>query len=93
MHAAFAALKFFLHIQVQVHFFLSVCDCDPAGSLYDGECEPRNDAELGTVAGRCLCKTYVTGRRCDSCVEGYWNLQDDNPNGCDGIDIIKIIHF
>ncbi|XP_052278966.1 laminin subunit beta-1-like [Dreissena polymorpha] len=60
-----------------------VCDCDPAGSLYDGECEPRNDAELGTVAGRCLCKTYVTGRRCDSCVEGYWNLQDDNPNGCD----------
>ncbi|WAR26302.1 LAMB1-like protein [Mya arenaria] len=60
------------------------CDCDPTGSLYDGECERMTDEELGLEAGRCNCKTYVTGRRCDSCIDGYWNLLDDNPNGCEG---------
>ncbi|XP_052780094.1 laminin subunit beta-1-like [Mya arenaria] len=59
------------------------CDCDPTGSLYDGECERMTDEELGLEAGRCNCKTYVTGRRCDSCIDGYWNLLDDNPNGCE----------
>lgn len=59
------------------------CDCDPTGSLYEGECETRTDPDLDMEAGRCICKTYVSGRRCDQCKEGYWNLQDDNPNGCE----------
>lgn len=59
------------------------CDCDPTGSQYDGECENRDDDELNLVAGRCICKTYVTGRRCDQCQEGYWNLQEDSPDGCE----------
>jgi hypothetical protein len=52
--------------------------------MYDGECENRNDEDLGLEAGRCICKTYVDGRRCDQCMEGYWNMQDDNPDGCEG---------
>lgn len=62
---------------------LSACDCDPTGSLYDGECQNRDDLELGLEAGKCICKTYVTGRRCDQCLAGYWNLQDNNPDGCE----------
>lgn len=60
------------------------CDCDPTGSLYDGDCENRNDEELDLVAGRCICKTHVTGRRCDQCKEGYWNLREDSADGCEG---------
>ena len=62
----------------------SACDCDPSGSQYDGECENRDDDTLDLVAGRCICKTYVTGRRCDQCQEGYWNLKEDDPDGCEG---------
>lgn len=54
--------------------------------MYDGECENRDDEDLGMEAGRCICKTNVDGRRCDQCKEGYWNMQDDNPDGCEGID-------
>ena len=66
-----------------LHFI--ACDCDPTGSQYDGECENRDDATLDLVAGRCICKTHVSGRRCDQCEEGYWNLQEDNPDGCEGM--------
>jgi len=58
------------------------CDCDPTGSMFDGECESRNDEILDLQAGRCICKTYVTGNRCDSCTEGYWNMLEDSPDGC-----------
>ena len=30
------------------------CDCDPHGSLHNGECEPRTNEYLGIVAGRWL---------------------------------------
>ena len=68
---------------------ISACDCDPTGSLYDGECENRNDEGLDLVAGRCICKTYVTGRRCDTCQEGYWNLQEDSADGCEGMKLFS----
>lgn len=35
------------------------------------------------VAGRCTCKRYVEGKRCDMCQENYWNLQENNPYGCE----------
>ncbi|KAL4226155.1 Laminin subunit beta-1 [Mactra antiquata] len=59
------------------------CDCDPTGAEFNGECDNRDDPELDMVAGRCICKTYVTGRRCDMCKDGYWNLIDENPDGCE----------
>ena len=58
------------------------CDCDPSGSTGFGECETYADPIDGTVAGRCLCKRNVQGRRCDLCKDGFWNLQESNLNGC-----------
>ncbi|XP_062973267.1 laminin subunit gamma-2 [Elgaria multicarinata webbii] len=52
--------------QVQI----SGCDCDPAGST--GQC----------ISGRCVCKVAVAGDRCDSCKQGYYNLDAGNPEGC-----------
>ncbi len=64
------------------------CDCDPAGSEHQGECESHTDEEHGLVAGRCICKRYVDGPRCDMCKNGYWNMLDDNPEGCEGLSLI-----
>ena len=46
-------------------------------------CESVTDENVGTVAGRCKCKQFVTGDRCDICVSNYRNLRADNPNGCE----------
>ncbi|KAJ7382939.1 hypothetical protein OS493_031715 [Desmophyllum pertusum] len=35
------------------------CNCDSVGGVSGGECEGRNDAESGLLAGRCICKTNV----------------------------------
>lgn len=59
------------------------CNCDPDGSEHGGECESRTDPFNDLVAGRCICKRYVQGQRCDTCQNGYWNLQADNPEGCE----------
>ncbi|ESO12687.1 hypothetical protein HELRODRAFT_62664, partial [Helobdella robusta] len=59
------------------------CDCDPRGSEVLGGCESTGDAELGIEAGRCNCKKFVTGHRCDTCLPGYWNLDERNPHGCE----------
>ncbi|XP_064631916.1 laminin subunit beta-1-like isoform X2 [Lineus longissimus] len=58
------------------------CNCDPAGSENRGECDSKTDPDLNLVAGRCICKRHVDGQRCDYCKNGYWNLQDANPDGC-----------
>ncbi|EDW76145.1 uncharacterized protein Dwil_GK14820 [Drosophila willistoni] len=59
------------------------CDCDPNGALDDGICDSVNDPENGAIAGACHCKPNVKGRRCDVCKDGFWNLQTDNPEGCE----------
>lgn len=61
------------------------CDCDPIGSEHGGECDSRTDPVHGFVAGRCICKRYVEGSRCDVCVDHFWNLKLENPDGCEGI--------
>jgi laminin, beta 1 len=58
------------------------CDCDPIGSLDDGICDSVSDPETNSEPGACHCKKYVKGRRCDHCTEGYWNLTESNPEGC-----------
>lgn len=59
------------------------CDCDLMGSLDEGICDSVNDPENGAEAGACHCKTHVKGRRCDTCKDGFWNLVEDNPDGCE----------
>lgn len=59
------------------------CDCDPIGSEHGGECESKTDIVHDLIAGRCICKRYVEGRRCDTCMDGYWNMRSDNYDGCE----------
>ena len=49
------------------------------------------DASDGDKLGQCSCKANVEGRVCDMCRPGYYNLQDTNPDGCQGI--LCNIHF
>ncbi|XP_022099297.1 laminin subunit beta-1-like [Acanthaster planci] len=58
------------------------CDCDPAGSENGGECESHTDPANNLIAGRCICKRFTTGVRCDTCQDGYWSLRAENPDGC-----------
>ena len=69
---------------IEICHVTAACDCDPTGSEHQGECESHADAELGLVAGRCICKRFVDGPRCDTCKNGYWNMVADNPEGCEG---------
>lgn len=59
------------------------CDCDPAGSEFEGLCEPSDDLAEGKTAGKCHCKANVEGRRCDTCKIGFWNFDENNPYGCE----------
>ncbi|CAB4036359.1 Hypothetical predicted protein, partial [Paramuricea clavata] len=68
------------------------CDCFVNGTMnttrngveyLDCVRDDEEAAELGDlVAGQCLCKNKTTGRQCDRCVDGYYNLTADNPQGC-----------
>lgn len=51
---------------------LSECRCNPYGSL-NTVCDKRR--------GQCVCRANVTGRACDRCAEGFWNLQ--SASGCE----------
>ena len=31
---------------------------------------------------QCKCKSHVTGRNCNDCKAGTWNLTQSNPQGC-----------
>lgn len=59
----------------------TACDCDPSGAIDDGICDSNTDE--GSVAGACHCKLNAVGRRCDSCREGFWNLNATNADGCE----------
>lgn len=56
------------------------CNCDPAGVVeaFAG-CGSVPKGEL------CKCKERVQGRICNQCKPLYWNMQTNNPLGCQGI--------
>ncbi|XP_072856749.2 laminin subunit beta-4 [Pogona vitticeps] len=58
------------------------CDCDPAGSLYNGLCEGHTDPVRETIAGQCHCKENVEGVRCDKCKPNYYGMSESDPLGC-----------
>ena len=40
-------------------------------------------AERVCTEKSCTCKKFVTGPRCDACLDGYWDLSEKNgDNGC-----------
>ncbi|XP_033329969.2 laminin subunit alpha [Megalopta genalis] len=51
------------------------CRCNIPGVIGNiGECDTKN--------GQCTCKPGVTGRSCDQCTDGTYNLQESNFFGC-----------
>ncbi|KAM9845354.1 laminin subunit alpha-3-like [Aulostomus maculatus] len=53
------------------------CRCDVKGTLSGvGECEQKS--------GQCHCKPNACGHACDSCADGYFQLQKKNYFGCQG---------
>ena len=60
------------------------CDCEPDGTTDGGLCDPRTDELEDMVAGKCHCKKFTGGDRCDQCLNGYWNFTAENEDGCQG---------
>uniref|UniRef100_G3SP58 Usherin n=1 Tax=Loxodonta africana TaxID=9785 RepID=G3SP58_LOXAF len=51
------------------------CDCDTVGT--------RNSSLVcDQIGGQCNCKRHVSGRRCSHCQDGFYNLQELDPEGC-----------
>lgn len=48
----------------------------------DAICDSVSDPDSGLEAGSCHCKSNVKGRRCDTCKDGFWNLDENNADGC-----------
>ncbi|XP_013774278.1 laminin subunit gamma-1-like [Limulus polyphemus] len=55
------------------------CNCYPPGTLPEAVDNGILTCDLGS--GRCHCQPHVSGRQCDQCDDGYWNL--DSGNGCE----------
>uniref|UniRef100_A0A1B0D836 Laminin N-terminal domain-containing protein n=2 Tax=Phlebotomus papatasi TaxID=29031 RepID=A0A1B0D836_PHLPP len=68
---------------IQSPYVCKPCDCDPHGAIDDGICDSVSDPEYNIEAGACHCKANVKGRRCDTCKDGFWNLNEHNPLGCE----------
>ena len=73
-----------VHSIPNVYLFFLECDCDPEGTVDDGDCDMFTDEFEGTSAGQCHCKENVGGVRCDGCKNGYWNFTLENELGCQG---------
>ncbi|KAK9497974.1 hypothetical protein O3M35_003866 [Rhynocoris fuscipes] len=56
------------------------CNCNPDGTIDDGLCDP--PVNPGEYEGICHCKQNVWGNHCNECKPGFWNLDPNNPLGC-----------
>ncbi|KAM6217822.1 usherin isoform 2-T2 [Rhynchocyon petersi] len=69
-------------------YFFQEVGADPS-SIH--ACTPCNCEKFGTrnstlvcnkVGGQCNCKRHVSGRQCNQCQDGFYNLQELDPDGC-----------
>lgn len=68
------------HYETERSVFMFVaCDCSTNGATLDSLYNCDN------FTGQCECKTNVMGRRCDECLDTFWNLTRENPDGCIGV--------
>ncbi|XP_070582124.1 laminin subunit beta-1-like isoform X2 [Ptychodera flava] len=51
------------------------CNCSDAGTVANTYCNQ--------TSGECQCKEFVEGRACDVCKDTFWNLDANNPLGCE----------
>lgn len=62
-----------------------VCSCDVRGIVY----RDPSTCPAFIDNGQCPCKNNVSGMNCDACQEKYWNLNEDNPEGCEECNCYK----
>lgn len=58
----------------------AACACNTDGTVGGA-------SDCDTMSGQCVCKANVNGdasRVCDMCKEGFFNLTESNPLGCQG---------
>ncbi|GFS13654.1 laminin subunit alpha, partial [Elysia marginata] len=58
------------------------CDCNPDGAK-EIPGFPLGGCGIVTSGLLCECKDKVLGRICDRCQPGFWNLNRNNPEGCE----------
>ncbi|CAH2254292.1 usherin [Pelobates cultripes] len=51
------------------------CNCNVSGTI-------SKNLQCQKIGGQCDCKPHVTGRQCDQCKNGFYNLQPDDSYGC-----------
>ena len=71
---------------VSLPSFLLACACHIPGVISSADSSTCDNA-----TGQCFCKTLVTGRACDTCVDTHWNLSPSNEAGCEGIEHWRFI--
>ncbi|XP_065178216.1 laminin subunit beta-2-like [Sycon ciliatum] len=59
--------------------------CQLCSCLVDGAASEFCD-KMGEHAGKCICKANVQGSSCAECKPGFFNLNADNPDGCEACD-------
>ncbi|XP_022095830.1 laminin subunit alpha-like [Acanthaster planci] len=52
------------------------CNCFTAGTVSASNICSKD------ATGQCPCKNFTIGRRCNQCMDGYYGLAADNPEGC-----------
>ncbi|PVD23436.1 hypothetical protein C0Q70_16705 [Pomacea canaliculata] len=65
-----------------------VCNCNPNGAK-EIPGYPLGGCGIITMGLLCECKEQVQGRICDQCKPGYWNLNRNNPQGCEACTCYK----
>ncbi|CAG0898967.1 unnamed protein product [Cyprideis torosa] len=63
------------NLQVNNPYACEDCNCFQPGVL-------ANLMECDSRYGQCTCKLFVTGRQCQSCIDGFYNMTDNNALGC-----------
>ena len=57
--------------------YLLDCTCDPRGAEDGNICSHKSN-------GQCRCYPQVMGPKCDTCIDGFWDLNANTTLGCRG---------
>eukprot|EP00118_Oscarella_pearsei_P025062 m.307415 g.307415 ORF g.307415 m.307415 type:complete len:2013 (+) comp42255_c0_seq1:49-6087(+) len=55
------------------------CRCHSSGAV-------NKETSCAQGSGQCSCKANANGRKCNKCRNGYFNLTESNPDGCQACD-------
>ena len=89
VHGAFANCKKYLpgmFVEADDYNVLQFLQKEVFGSACDAR------GTFSEADGNCTCKKYVSGKNCNECVTGTWNLLQTNELGCQSKYLFYGIH-